>query len=78
MRDGCRAAIDALHADQDLASEWTPKKAIDALWTMLLVPNWENLTIQCGWSTQEYVHRMQSLARRAFVAEEQAKSEQLR
>ena len=71
MRDGCRAAIDALHADQNLAPEWTREKAIDALWTMLLVPNWENLTSQCGWSTQEYVHRMQFLARRAFVAEEQ-------
>lgn len=71
MRDGCRAAIDALHADQNLAPEWTREKAIDALWTMLLVPNWENLTIQCGWSTQEYVHRMQSLARRTFVDEEQ-------
>ena len=35
MRDGCRAAIDALHADQNLAPEWTREKAIDALWTML-------------------------------------------
>ena len=43
MRDGCRAAIEALHADGNLASEWTPKRATDALWTMLLVPNWENL-----------------------------------
>jgi len=69
MRDGCRAAIDALHADGKLAPEWTPKRATDALWTMLLVPNWENLTIECGWSTQQYVHWMKTQAMRTFVDE---------
>ena len=67
MRDGCRAAIDALHADGTLAAGWTRPKAIDSLWTMLLVPNWENLTMACGWSTKEYVRRMQAVAERAFV-----------
>ena len=67
MRDGCRAAIEALQADGTLAPEWTMKKATDALWTMLLVPNWENLTQDCGWSTQEYVRKMQTVAHRTFV-----------
>ena len=69
MRDGCRAAIDALLADGTLAPEWTRPKAIDALWTMLLVPNWEHLTIECGWSTKQYIRWMQTLARRTFVVE---------
>lgn len=69
MRDGCRAAIDALHADGMLVAGWTRPKATDALWTMLLVPNWENLTMACGWSTREYVARMQAIAERAFVNE---------
>ena len=69
MRDGCRAAIEALHADGSLASEWTPKRATDALWTMLLVPNWENLTIECGWSTQQYIRWMKTIATRTFVEE---------
>jgi AcrR family transcriptional regulator len=69
MRDGCRAAIEALHADGSLASEWTPRRATDALWTMLLVPNWENLTIECGWSTQQYIRWMKTLAKRTFVEE---------
>lgn len=69
MRDGCRAAIEALHADGTLAPEWTRPKAIDALWTMLLVPNWEHLTIDCGWSTKQYIRWMQTLARRTFVDE---------
>ena len=67
MRDGCRAAIDALHADGKLAPEWSRPKATDALWTLLLVPNWESLTVECGWSTKEYIRRMKILARRVFV-----------
>ena len=67
MRDGCRAAIEALHSDGKLAPEWTPKRATDAFWTMLLVPNWENLTVECGWSIQQYVRWMKTLAERTFV-----------
>ena len=67
MRDGCRAAIDALHSDGTFAPEWTPKRATDTLWTLLLVPNWENLTYECGWSTQQYVRWMKTVAERTFV-----------
>lgn len=67
MRDGCRAAIEALHSDAKLAPEWTPKRATDALWTMLLIPTWENLTGNCGWSTRQYIRQMTALAKRAFV-----------
>ena len=69
MRDGCRAAIEALHSEGNLASEWAPERAADALWTMLLVPNWENLTGECGWSTQQYVRWMKSVAKRTFIDE---------
>ena len=69
MRDGCRAAIEALHSDGNLAPEWTPKRATDVLWTMLLVPNWENLTGNCGWSTRQYVRWMQTMAKRTFIDE---------
>jgi AcrR family transcriptional regulator len=69
MRDGCRAAIEALHSDGTLAADWAPKKATDALWTMLLVPNWEALIIDCGWSTKQYVHWMKTVAERTFVKE---------
>ncbi len=67
MRDGCRAAIEALHSDGDLAPEWTPQRATDVLWTMLSVRNWENLTGECGWSTRQYVRRMKIVAKRTFI-----------
>lgn len=67
MRDGCRAAIEALQADKNLAAAWTSETATDALWTLLLVPNWEALTSECGWSTEQYVDSMKTVAKRAFV-----------
>lgn len=67
LRDGCHAAIKALHSDDKLAPEWTQKRATDALWTMLLVPNWENFTSECGWSTQQYIRWMKTVAKRTFI-----------
>ena len=67
MRDGCRAAVEAIEADGDLAACWTRDAAIDALWTMLLVPNWENLTRECGWSRDEYIERMTAMAQRMLM-----------
>lgn len=66
MKDGCRAAIEDLYRDGDLNEEWTRPKAIEALWTMLLVPNWEHLTQACGWSHADYTKRMKLMARRLF------------
>ncbi|MBV1916379.1 MAG: TetR/AcrR family transcriptional regulator, partial [Pseudomonadales bacterium] len=67
MRDGCRAAIEMLHSEGDLSSDWTRETATDALWTMLLVPNWESLTRECGWSTSQYIDWMTIMAKRTFI-----------
>ena len=67
MRDGCRAVIDALQADGNLAPEWTADTATDMLWTMLSVPNWQQLTDECRWSNQQFVERMKILVARALL-----------
>ena len=67
MRDGCRAAIEALKTDGVLSAEWNVKRATDLLWTMLSVRNWEQLTQECGWSHRQYIRWLQFLARRSFV-----------
>jgi len=67
LRDGCRAAVEALRADGDLAPGWTVDGATDALWTLLLLPNWEHLTQECGWSNRRYVQQMKRMAERMLV-----------
>jgi hypothetical protein len=36
---------------------------------MLSVRNWEQLTIECGWSQRKYIETIKSLARRIFVVD---------
>lgn len=67
VRESCRLTIEALHRDGMLAPEWSREEAVDLMWTLLSIRNWEQLTIECGWSTSRYVERMQQLAKRIFV-----------
>ena len=62
LRDGCRAAIDVLHLEGKLATQWSQDSATDILWTFLSVGNWESFTAGCGWSNQQYIDRMKLLA----------------
>jgi len=68
MKDGCRAAIEALHKDGDLSQDLKPKEAIELLWAMLSVRNWESLVQECGWSNKKYVDRLKLMAVKTFVA----------
>ena len=67
VRESCRKTIEALHRDGMLAPEWSRDEAVDLMWTMLSIRNWEQLTIECGWSISQYVGRMQKLLKRTFV-----------
>jgi AcrR family transcriptional regulator len=67
VRESCRETIEALHRDGTLAPEWSLEQATDLLWTMLSIRNWEQLTIERGWTTRQYVGQMQVLTKRAFV-----------
>ena len=69
MRDGCRAVIEALDRDGKLLPRWTVPMAIDALWAMLTVPNWERLTSDCNWSNDAYIQNMQFMAGRCFIVD---------
>jgi len=69
MREGCAAAILALKRDKMLSPAYSQKQATDILWTLLSVRNWEQFTIDCGWSRKKYVATLKSLARRIFVVE---------
>jgi AcrR family transcriptional regulator len=67
MRQGCVAAINALDRDHMLTAEHSPDQATDILWTMLSIRNWEQLTLQSGWTQQKYIETLKSIAHRLFV-----------
>ena len=67
VHTSCRNIIEALDRDGMLDPEWSLKEATDLLWTILSIRNWEHLTIECGWTTEQYVSRTQELSKRALV-----------
>jgi AcrR family transcriptional regulator len=73
VRASCRLVMEALDRDRTLASGWTVDEATDLLWTILSISNWELLTLECGWTQQQYLARMHELARSALVSDHPAR-----
>lgn len=67
VHTSCRSIIEALERDGVLASGWAVEEATDLLWTILSIRNWEHLKIECDWTTDQYVSRMQQLLKHTFV-----------
>lgn len=67
IRSGCREIIDALDRDKMLDAKFSRDEAVDLMRTMLSVHNWEHLTMECGWSTNQYINSMQTLLKRTFL-----------
>jgi len=70
VREGCEAAINALHRDGRLTADLSKKEAIDLLWTMLSVRNWEQMRGECGWTQVRYIDVTKASAQKVLVADE--------
>ena len=68
MRHGCEAAILALERDGDLSPNYSVDDAVDFLWTLVSVRNWEQLTQECGWTQEKYIQQLKIATRTLFVA----------
>ncbi len=67
LREVCQKTIEALVDEALLASDWTQETAIEAFWTIISIHNWEQLTIECGWSNEQYIERITMLLKRTFI-----------
>jgi AcrR family transcriptional regulator len=69
MYQGSLIALQAVRHEGLLASQWTVRLAADFLWAILSIETWEYLTIDRGWSNEQYVERMQMAAQSALTRE---------
>jgi AcrR family transcriptional regulator len=67
VRASCQIVVQALERDAMLAPGWSVNEATDWLWTMLSISNWEQLTIECGWTQRQYIARMHELTMSMLV-----------
>jgi AcrR family transcriptional regulator len=68
MREGCRCVVECLVREKNLAPGWQPAEAVDMMWAMLSIAIWENLTLERGWSSGQYIQYMQFMLKRVFLA----------
>ncbi|MEX0338500.1 MAG: TetR/AcrR family transcriptional regulator [Arenibacterium sp.] len=68
MREGCAAAVLALHRDGELSDALSVEEATDLLWTLLSARNWEHLRFDCGWSQEAYLRHMERSVERILLA----------
>lgn len=67
VRGGCDAAIQALIEAGQLTDLFNRDRATDALWTLLSVRTWEQLTHTCGWPQSDYIAHMKRTAHAILV-----------
>jgi len=67
MYSGVRTAMQCIADCGLLSADWTAEQAADFLWALLSIETWERLTIDRGWSKEQYIERMQLAARRALI-----------
>ncbi len=67
LYEGCKFVVQTLASQGTLDPAWTIEAAADFFWAALSVPTWEDLTIERGWSQEQYRERMQWVIKRALL-----------
>ena len=68
VRQGCEAAVQAIIEDGYLKGELTEVAAVDLLWTLLSVENWERLVLECGWSQLAYERTLKQISEATLMS----------
>ena len=67
LRSGLRIILSQIEGAGELAPGWTLDEAIDFAWAQLSIRMWENLTIERGWSQQQYIARTQQTLKQMLL-----------
>jgi hypothetical protein len=67
LRQGWCSVLDCLVRERLLAPEWDLERAADTALAITSVLVWENLIMERGWSTDEYIVYMKKILRRILI-----------
>lgn len=67
LYNGCLTTMQTVERDGNLAPGWTVEQAADFLWALLSIETWEDLTIDRGWSKEQYGKRIQLAAKHTLT-----------
>ena len=69
VRHVCEAVVHAISEDGYLKGELTEVAAVDLIWTLLSVENWERLVHECGWSQSVYEQTLKQIAEASLISQ---------
>ena len=67
LKEACQEIIDVLEKEGTLSTDMTKEESVEMLWTQLSIQNWEQLTRDSGWTTEQYVVAMKKILIRTFI-----------
>ncbi len=67
LRQICEEIIHTLDNEKKLAPGWPRDKAIEMFLAIISINHWEQLTLEYGWSTEQYIRHMKKLLKSTFV-----------
>lgn len=70
LRDVCQSTIETLERENRLNPAWSVDEATDLFVTIISIQNWEQLTVECGWSNSQYIRHIKSLLKSILVKQE--------
>ena len=60
--------MQAISEDGCLKGGLTEVAAVDLLWTLLSVENWERLVVECGWSQSDYEQALKQISEATLIS----------
>ncbi len=67
LRDLCQEIVETLKQEGLLNSAWSPEEATEIFWTMMSIHHWEQLTVECAWSNQQYIDKMTVMLKKMLI-----------
>jgi AcrR family transcriptional regulator len=67
LYSGCLIIMQRLEKEGILSPELTVDEAADFFWATISIASWENLTIERGWSQEQFIERIQQALKRALL-----------
>ena len=62
LYDLCVHVVQRLEKENIRSANWSKKDASDFLWTLISIQTWEQLTLDCKWSNDQYIAHISQAA----------------
>ncbi len=70
LQNLCKDIIQKLITENRLSPHWGKQSASDFLYGLVSISNWEQFTLECRWSNEEYVSHLRHTALKALLSTE--------